>query len=290
MIKLIPVCVVLLLVGCESAKAPFVTDLPGDVERLQTYLSEHRLQEAAWECIKLEQYDRADSILIVLHAILESDPVQIERWGGKGIMQNYVLTFSNGIQGFFKVAGSDTLGPIWTELATYEIDKLLRIHLTPITLIRRLDLPDGSTVKGVIKYFVQAAKTAEDLELKSEIKSDILLFFDTVVANADRHIGNWMIRDDTKELIAIDHNRTFQFQHNWTWYIRMKTIRDPRTLGQSYELYRSLPASRFRDVLKLHLTESEMVQFFESRSIIRYLDNIISGGAMQHRVDLPRVA
>ena len=216
MMKLIPACFVLLLGGCQSALDAFIIDLHGDIGRLRSYLEEHRLQEAVWECIKLEQYDRSGSILAVLGNILESEPVQIERWGGKGIMQNYLLTIPIGIQGFFKVAGSDTLGPIRTELATYEIYKLLRIHLTPITTIRQLTLPFGSNVEGVIKYFMQSAKTAEDLELKSEIKPDILLFFDTIVANADRHLGNWMTRDDTKELFAIDHNRTFQFQHDWT--------------------------------------------------------------------------
>jgi len=211
----IPLILTFLLLGCDS-KAPFVVDIPGVTKQLEVYLSENRLQEAAWESIKLAQFDRADSILTVLRQILESQPVEIERWGGKGIMENYLLTFQNGVQGFFKVAGSDSLGPIRKELATYEIDNLLRIHLTSITLIRQLDLPDGSSVKGVIKYFVKAAKTAEDLGLKSNVKPDILLFFDTIVANVDRHWGNWMIRDDTNELFAIDHNRTFQFDLDFT--------------------------------------------------------------------------
>ena len=80
-----------------------------------------------------------------------------------------------------------------------------------ITVIRQLKLPDESGVSGVVKYFVKAAKTLEDLELKGKLKPGILLFFDTVVANADRHLGNWIIRDETKELFAVDHNRTFQF-------------------------------------------------------------------------------
>jgi len=162
-------------------------------------------------------------------------------------------------------------------VAAYEIDHLLRIQLTPLTLIRDLKLPDGSTVNGVIKYFVKAAKTAEDLELKSDAKPDLLLFFDTIIANSDRHTGNWMIRDDTKELFAIDHNRTFQFHLSWTWYRRMKTIRDPKNLGLVYERYRTLPVSQFREILVPHLTGDEIDLFLKHRRIIiRYLDSAIT--------------
>lgn len=262
--------------ACENvAEPPFVVDLPGSRDKVEAYLSGHHLQEAAWECIKLEQYNRADSILTVLEAVLRSRPAVIERWGGKGIMTNYLLTFENDIQGFFKVAGSDSLGPVRNETAAYAIDNLLRIHLTPITLIRDLDLQDGTQVRGVIKYFVKAATTAEDLELTSEQKPDLLIFFDTVIGNADRHLGNWMIRDDTKELIAIDHNRTFRFDLEWTWYRRMRTVRDPGSLGVPYDLFRSLPESAFENALAPHLDEGTIQSFLRSRSIVvRYLNSL----------------
>ena len=273
-----PILLAALILGCHNAQEPpFVTGLPGDANRLESYLTDHRLQEAAWECVKLQQNDRADSILHILKKTLESNPVEIERWAGKGIMRNYLLTFPNGVQGFFKVAGSDSSGPIRNEQAAYEIDILLGINLTPITLIRDVTIPDGSTVSGVIKCFVKAARTAENLGLKSEMKPDLLLFFDTIIANADRHLGNWMIRDDTKELFAIDHNRTFQFDLSWTWYSRMKSIRDPKSLGPVYERFRDLPVSEFRQVLKPHLSNDEIDQFLETRSIVlRYLDGIIA--------------
>jgi hypothetical protein len=71
----------------------------------------------------------------------------------------------------------------------------------------------------------------------------------------------------------------------------MKTIRDPAALGLVYERYRSLPKSRFREILEPHLSKAEIDQFFTSRSIIiRYLDNIISGSAMRHRTDLQTAA
>ena len=267
--------------GCGGDSEPtFTTRLPGDPSRLDAYLSETLLQEAAWEATKLEQYDRADSILAELTRILLSDPVVTDRWGGKGIMTNYLLTFEGGIQGFFKVAGSDSTGPIRNELAAYALDNLLRIHLTPITLIRDLTLPDGTTVSGVIKYFVKAAKTAEDLNLKSEIKPDLLIFFDTVIGNADRHLGNWMIRDDTKELFAIDHNRTFRFDLEWTWYRRMKTIRDPKALGIPYQRYKNVSPSAFAKALASHLPANTIDSFLKSRRIIiRYFDSIIGESA-----------
>tara|TARA_A100001037_G_scaffold281353_1_gene284946 strand:- start:472 stop:1056 length:585 start_codon:yes stop_codon:yes gene_type:complete len=174
---LAPLLVSLGLTACPDSQTPaFTTELPGNQEQLALYLGEHRLQEAAWECIKLEQYDRADSILVDLERLLHSEPVNTERWGYKGIMTNYLLTFDHSIQGFFKVAGSDSPCPIRNELAAYAIDDLLRIHLLPITLIRDLTLPDSSTVSGVIKYFVNTARTAENLELNSAEKPDLLIF------------------------------------------------------------------------------------------------------------------
>lgn len=263
--------------GCDTApESDFVTELPGSEAQLSQYLAANMLQEAAWECTKLEQYDRADSVTMKLEELLRSQPTEIKRWAGKGIMQNYLLTFRNDIRGFFKVAGSDSLGPIRNELAAYEIDRLLRLHLTPVTLIRDLTLPDGQTVKGVIKYYVKDAATAEDLGLLSESKPDILLFYDTVIANADRHLGNWMVRDDTKELFAIDHNRTFQFEHEWTWYKRMRTIRDPRSLGSAYERYKTLSEKTFRSALSPHLSAETIKRFLETRSIVlRFFANSI---------------
>jgi hypothetical protein len=139
---------------------PVVQSPPGDQARLEAYLSRSQLQEAVWKAIKLEQYERADSIRAVLKRVLLSDPIETERWAGKGIMQNYLLTFDHGILGFFKVAGSDTIGPVRNELAAYEIDNLLRIHLTLMTLTRSISLPNGTTVEGIIKYFVESARSA----------------------------------------------------------------------------------------------------------------------------------
>jgi hypothetical protein len=206
-------------------------------------------------------------------------------------MQSYLLTFDHGIVGFFKVAGSDTSGPIRNEMAAYQVDNLLRIHLTPMTLARSLILPDGKTVEGVIKYFVESSRTAEDLGLKSVMKPDLLLFFDTVIGNADRHLGNWMIRSDTKELFAIDHNRTFRFDLDWTWYHRMRSISNPVSLHEPFERYRTLSPKDFRNALVPYLSNDEINQFLEKRSIIvRYLNNIITGSAVQNPVRLPRAA
>jgi hypothetical protein len=286
----IGISLIAVLTACgPSQQEPVMLSPPGDQERLETYLSKSQLQEAVWEAIKLERYERADSIRAILGSILLSEPVEIEGWKGKGVMQSYLLTFDHGILGFFKVAGSDTSGPIRNEIAAYEVDNLLRIHLTPMTLARSLTFPDGKTVEGVIKYFVESSRTAEDLGLKSVMKPDLLLFFDTVIGNADRHLGNWMIRDDTKELFAIDHNRTFRFDLDW--YHRMRSIGDPASLRKVFERYQSLSPAEFRKVLTPYLSRAEIDQFLEKRSIIvRYLNNIISDSAMRNSVRLSRAA
>lgn len=231
--------------GCADPQPIIFTQAPPDEARARRLLASNALQEAIWEFDKLGQHDRADSLSLRLRHTLLGAPQNIERWQGSGIMTSYLLAFDNGTRGFFKVAGSDTSGPIRNELAAFAIDSLLHINITPAGAYRTLNTTDGKHLEGVVKYFVEAARTAESLGLKSPDKPDLLLFFDTVIANADRHTGNWMVRDDTKELIAIDHNRTFQFDQEWTWYRRMRTIRNPEGLGRSLRLFRTLPEAEF---------------------------------------------
>jgi hypothetical protein len=66
--------------GCgPSQQEPVILSPPGDQARLEAYLSKGQLQEAVWEAIKLEQYERADSIRVVLRSVLLSEPVEMER-------------------------------------------------------------------------------------------------------------------------------------------------------------------------------------------------------------------
>ena len=58
-----------------------------------------------------------------------------------------------------------------------------------------------------------------------------------------------MILDDTKELFAIDDNRTFRIDLDWTWYHRMRSIGDPASLRKVFERYQSLSPAEFRKVL-----------------------------------------
>ncbi|MBS11813.1 MAG: hypothetical protein CME19_09455 [Gemmatimonadetes bacterium] len=74
-------------------------------------------------------------------------------------------------------------------------------------------------------------------------------------------------------MFAIEHNRTFQFELEWTWYRRMRTIQDPAAIGVLYARYRSLPPEAFREALSPHLQEATIGQFLENWSIIiRYRD------------------
>lgn len=79
-------------------------------------------------------------------------------------------------------------------------------------------------------------------------------------------MGKCMVQTDTKELFPIAHNRTFQFDRDWTWY------QHARSLGSVYKRYRSLASDNFRCALSPHLPEDRIDRFLEYRRIIlRYL-------------------
>jgi hypothetical protein len=140
----------------------------------------------------------------------------VEPWG-HGLAETYRLTFAHGSQALFKVDGSDPECAVCSanrEVAAYRIDALLGFDLTPMTILRSVQLPDGRVVDGSAMYLMRLPS----LPGKTGKKTDRLRFFDAVVGNSDRHPENWLILANGRQ-VAIDHDRTFQYQpaaNAWT--------------------------------------------------------------------------
>lgn len=259
----------IILIGCQNQEPPPSTPKPTP----QTYLANYQYQEAAWAFHAQGDTTQANTTLAQLENILKSQPDSIKPWGGKGITRPYLVYFPNNVWGLFKQAGTDTAGNVQLEVATYHIDRLLELDLTPITLLRTLTLPNGTHVSGSITYFIKNAKTADQLHLGTPDQPDKLRFFDAIIANADRHIGNWMIRTDTGEVVAIDHNRTFYHHLGWPWWDRIRKLDAPKSIHPYFERFKNLPNNAFKNALQ-DLISSEQYKAFQNarKTMIRYLD------------------
>jgi hypothetical protein len=113
----------------------------------------------------------------------------------------------------WKVLPPGMRGGFWesykSEIAAYELDKLLEMHMVPPVVERRIDGDVGAAV-----MWVPELKSVKDLGGKvptgpvwgKPLRK--MLMFDNLISNSDRNAGNIMV-GQPGELILIDHSRAF---------------------------------------------------------------------------------
>lgn len=100
-----------------------------------------------------------------------------------------------------------------SEIAAYELDKLLELEMIPPTVERRVKGEVGAAV-----MWVSPAKSFKDLGGPPSAPPDKLAtwsrqlirakMFDNLICNIDPNLGNWLV-DPAWNLILIDHTRSF---------------------------------------------------------------------------------
>jgi len=100
-----------------------------------------------------------------------------------------------------------------TEVAAYELDKLLGFGMVPATVERVIDGQHGS-----MQFFVDSVMTEEE-RLKKKMNPPNLVdwnqqvakirLWDNLIYNTDRNLGNLLVTSDWK-IRVIDHSRTFR--------------------------------------------------------------------------------
>jgi hypothetical protein len=97
-----------------------------------------------------------------------------------------------------------------SEIAAYELDRLLGLDMVPVTVERRV----GGELASV-QLWVDGCKLLKDVDQKAcprpiEWAKQVCRqkVFDNLVANIDRNAGNLLV-DDEWNLILIDHSRAF---------------------------------------------------------------------------------
>lgn len=241
------------------------------VPALDSLLAAGRLQEAAWIARAAGDTAQAEQILARLEAVLRTPPRQARPLGldSQGVSYTFRLDHGGGIHSIFKVDGSDIFCPACgaeREVAVYRIDRLLGADLTPMTVFQRI-VVDGDTLSGSAMYFVAGTRAGGT----AATKPDRLRLFDAIIGNSDRHGGNWLVREDGS-VVAIDHNRTFEYRPGTRpktcWETEIDSLRDPGDPGPLFERYRRLPADSLRAVVAGLLDPAEVEAFVGMRDPI----------------------
>lgn len=100
-----------------------------------------------------------------------------------------------------------------SEIAAYELDKLLELNMIPPTVEREVNRDRGAAV-----MWASPVKSFKDLGGPPTPPSDHVVrwnrqliqakMFDNLIANIDPNLGNWLV-DPSWNLILIDHTRSF---------------------------------------------------------------------------------
>jgi len=135
-----------------------------------------------------------------------------------------------------------------SQIAAYEIGRMLQVHNIPPTTHRQFNGLDGSA-----QLWIENAKTEEmrleegieppDWTLWNQLYADMRVF-DNLINNTDRNLGNMLI-DSQGHLWLIDHSRSFG---------QDKTIPHPEAItrcsGRLYQALRDLDENQVEAVMK----------------------------------------
>ncbi len=205
---------------------------------------------------------------------------------GRGVTNPLKVTLElNGVRryGVFKDVnryepGAKAVGRRWefgfqdsykTEIAAYEIDKMLGLGMVPATVERVIDNRRGS-LQLWVDVLMSEEKRLEsrtpppDALAWSRMTTDYALF-DNLIDNTDRHLNNLLITSEWK-IALIDHSRSFR---------RNKELRRPSSLSRFSESLLDAISRLDRDMIEdgvgRYLTGGQIKGLLERRDRILQL-------------------
>jgi len=147
---------------------------------------------------------------------LRTAPIDKVRDVGQGVTKPRQAFFRPG--GLAESAVVKKLPPRWrgnffesykSEIAAYELDRLLGMNMVPVTVERRIEGELASVqlwVNGPLLSEVERQVPLDPAEWSRQVRR--YRVFDDLIANIDRNATN-IIVDDEWNLILIDHSRAF---------------------------------------------------------------------------------
>jgi hypothetical protein len=189
---------------------------------------------------------------LVQGVIVESKPL------GSGITKPHKLLIEwegERIEAVFKSvdierSGLTTMGDSTAEigftdsyrwgLAAYLLDKQLGLNMVPVAVERVIDGETGAVIEWIDDAISEADRLARQIDVGAASRRaeqvSIMLMFDALIYNVDRHPGNWLWTQDG-QLYLIDHSRSFRLNRKLPDYVEDVPIRVPRWL---YDRIRAL--------------------------------------------------
>ena len=139
---------------------------------------------------------------------------------GSGVNQPKRITLRQGARELDALWKSIQRGPkewAWesfeAEVAAYQLDRILGLHMVPPTVVRSIQGQEGSLqlwVTGVKFFRDTSADAPQTQEWDQQLVSCQL--FDNLIANGDRGHTNILV-DEQWNLVLIDHSQAFLSSH-----------------------------------------------------------------------------
>ena len=149
-----------------------------------------------------------------------------------------------------------------SEIAAYELDRLLGLDMVPVTVKRTVEGPEASVQLWVGGRKLSELESQESPSPRKWAKDVCRMrVFDALTANIDRNEGNILV-DDAWNVILIDHSRAFAVDEMPS---EKKITRLDREL---FEALKALDAKVVMERLKPWLFKSSIKQLLRRRDAI----------------------
>jgi hypothetical protein len=167
-----------------------------------------------------------------------------------------------------------------TEVAAYQIDRLLGLGMVPATVERLIDGKRGSLQLWVDVLMSEADRMSDKVSPPDALgwscmTTDYALF-DSLIDNADRHLNNLLITTDW-EIALIDHSRSFRWSGE---------LRNPEKLMRfstsRLEAITSLDADQISESVGKYLSAVQIKGLLKRRDLILELsrEQVIARGEL----------
>ena len=160
------------------------------------------------------------------------------------------------------------------EMAAYRMDKYLGLNSVPPAVERDFQGQAGALVLWVDSWIDGRKKQADKIAVPGPSISHwnqmtaIQRFFDNLIGNEDRHLGNILITEDWR-LILIDHTRAFRSTKKSMKKLEYGEDKPMKRLPRSFvEKVKALDEPTLREVVGDSLTDDEVAAVLARRTLL----------------------
>lgn len=173
------------------------------------------------------------------------------------------------------------------EIAAYRLDKYLDLNMIPPTIERRFKGIRGSLQLWIDSKMSLREKNSQDFPIPQSVLQSwnrtmcLQRAFDNLIANEDRHQGNFLITDDWR-IILIDHSRSFRTSDQFVdSLVFSRAFGDGLTIESQLpwsfvERIKTLDFDSIKETAGIYLTDGEIQAVLKRRDLmLTEIDHIV---------------